>query len=286
MILSFLVLFAGNKLVKLEVRNAWLSVDGLKLMLKLTSLTLVFIRLDDEDLEKVNECFPHLQFLSLMDVGGLKRPRIHLSYLKTLFWKVSNTPLSLTVNAPHLTELHLSCIEPELLSLETPHLSLLDLTIVTLSGDIKLGHFQNLINLRANTWDCSKFFRILNGAHTVKTLELNVPEVNVSTEHESSVIMISDFVDLFCGLEELKLVGAAKYRICGGNEHIKLSLKRLVIEVEEYDFHDFGAISEVMKVCTPCEVALLFRADMESSAASKKDVLVKYAQKFPEFRWR
>lgn len=256
-------------------------------MPRLTSLTLVFIRLDDEDLEKVNECCPHLQFLSLMDVGGLKRPCIHLSRLKTLFWRVSNTPISLSVHAPNLTALHLSCIEPKFLSLETPCVTLLDLMIKIPSGDIKFRHFQNLINLRFNTWDYSKLFSILSGAHTVKTLGLDVPDEDVSPELESWAIMISDFVDLFCGLEELKLVGAAKYLICGGNEDVKLCLKRLVIQVTESDFYDFGDISEVLKMYTPCEVALVFPADMDSNAAAaKKDVLDKYARKFPEFRWR
>lgn len=47
--------FSGHSLLNLEVKNAWLSVDGLNPMPALTSLTLEFIRLDDEDLNKVNE---------------------------------------------------------------------------------------------------------------------------------------------------------------------------------------------------------------------------------------
>lgn len=270
----------------MEVRKAWLSVDGLKPMLRLTSLTLVYIRLDDENLEKINECFPNLQFLSLMDVGGLKTPHIQLSHLKTFFWRVSNAPLSLSVHAPHLTELHLSCIEPKFLTLETPRLALLDLMISVPSGDIKLGHFQNLINLRFNSWDYMRLFKNLNGGHSVKTLELGVPDGEASTELEPSVIMIEDLVDLFCGLEELKLVGAARHSILGGLEDVKLCLKRLVIKVEKSNLYDFGAISEVLKLCTPCEVALLLPGDMESAAAAKKDVVDKYARKFPEFRWK
>ena len=51
---------AGHSLLELEVKNAWLSVDGLNAMPTLTSLTLEFIRLDDEDLNKVNNFFPCL----------------------------------------------------------------------------------------------------------------------------------------------------------------------------------------------------------------------------------
>ncbi|WCJ42220.1 F-box/RNI-like superfamily protein [Euphorbia peplus] len=41
-----------HHLVDLELKNAWLSIDGLKPMPTLTSLTLESIRLDDEDLSK------------------------------------------------------------------------------------------------------------------------------------------------------------------------------------------------------------------------------------------
>ncbi|KAJ3702309.1 hypothetical protein LUZ61_006014 [Rhynchospora tenuis] len=274
-----------NKLLKLEVRNAWISVDGLKPMLRLTSLTLELVRLDDEDLEKINECFPHLQFLYLIGVGGLKKPHVRLSHLKTFFWSVSDTPKSIAIHAPHLTDLRLSCIEPKFFSLETPHLSLLDLKIERPSGDIKLGHFQGLETLRFSSWDYPKLFKVLNGVHTVKTLELDVPDGEVPAELKSRVVMISDFVELFCGLEELQLYGVTRYLIHSGDENVKVCLKRLVIEVEEPDFYDFRTISEVLKMCTPCEVSLLFLGN-EPPAAIKKEMLDKYAQKFPEFRWR
>lgn len=56
-------------LLELELKNAWLSVDGLNPMLKLTNLTLEFIRLQDEDLTMVNYSFPYLQVLNLIGVG-------------------------------------------------------------------------------------------------------------------------------------------------------------------------------------------------------------------------
>lgn len=67
---------AGHNLLKLGLKNAWLSVDGLEIMPNLTHLMLEFIRLDDEDLSKLNECFPCLQILDLIGVGGVsKTPR-------------------------------------------------------------------------------------------------------------------------------------------------------------------------------------------------------------------
>uniref|UniRef100_A0A0D9UXU6 F-box domain-containing protein n=1 Tax=Leersia perrieri TaxID=77586 RepID=A0A0D9UXU6_9ORYZ len=65
-----------HNLLKLRLRNAWLSVDGLRTMANLTHLTLEFIRLDDEDLTKLNECFPCLQILNLIGVEGSRTPRL------------------------------------------------------------------------------------------------------------------------------------------------------------------------------------------------------------------
>ncbi|XP_071737264.1 F-box/LRR-repeat protein At4g29420 [Rutidosis leptorrhynchoides] len=112
-----------HNLVELEVKNAWLSVDNLNPMLMLTSLTLEFVRLDDEDLNELNKCFPNLQVLNLRGVGGFKQPKIHLLYLKTCHWAVSNAPLSLTVITPNLVTLRLECVKPTALYVEAPLLS-------------------------------------------------------------------------------------------------------------------------------------------------------------------
>ncbi|KAL5572460.1 hypothetical protein UlMin_022057 [Ulmus minor] len=116
-------------LVELELKNTWLSVDGLNIMPKLTNLTLEFVRLDDEDLNKVNCCFLGLQVLNLIGVGGLKEPKIDLLHLKSFHWTVSNAPLSLIIMAPNLVELKLECTKPKLLVLDTPSLSDLHLTV-------------------------------------------------------------------------------------------------------------------------------------------------------------
>lgn len=70
-ILKYCYSFAGLIHRELELKNAWLSVDGLKPMAMLTSLTVEFIRLDDEGLNRTNDCFPSLQVLNLISVGGL-----------------------------------------------------------------------------------------------------------------------------------------------------------------------------------------------------------------------
>ncbi|KAK1265822.1 F-box/LRR-repeat protein [Acorus gramineus] len=115
-----------DKLLNLEIKNAWLTVEGLKPMPNLTNLKLEHIRLDDEDLKGINDCFPSLQVLHLIDVGGLKEPRIQL---KILHWTVSNAPLSLTISTPELTKLNLECIKPKNFIFRAPSLSHLTLKV-------------------------------------------------------------------------------------------------------------------------------------------------------------
>ncbi|PIN21735.1 hypothetical protein CDL12_05573 [Handroanthus impetiginosus] len=144
-VLSLLSSFCLN-LLDLEIKNAWLSVDGLTPMAKLTTLTLEFIRLDDENLEKVNECFPWLQALNLIGVGGLKDPRIHLMHLKTCNWTLSNAPMSISVIAPSLVKLTLKCVKPKLLLIETPLLSDLNLSLES-ACNFKVKEFSHLKKL-------------------------------------------------------------------------------------------------------------------------------------------
>ncbi|XP_076949738.1 F-box/LRR-repeat protein At4g29420-like [Bidens hawaiensis] len=112
-----------HNLTLLEVKNAWLSVENMNPMPMLTSLTLEFIRLDDEDLTEFNKSFPNLQVLNLIGVGGFKRPKIHLLNLKTCHWSVSNAPSFLTLITPNLITLKLECIHPASLHIDAPSLS-------------------------------------------------------------------------------------------------------------------------------------------------------------------
>lgn len=150
--LKFTFWCAGHNLLELEVKNAWLSVDGLNLMPMLTSLTLEFIRLDDEDLNRLNECFPSLQVLNLIGVGGLADPKIHLLKLKTCQWTVSNAPLSLTIFAPYLVKLELKCVKPRTLSIDAPLLSHFHLTLEKASY-FKVKELPSLKNLHLESSD-------------------------------------------------------------------------------------------------------------------------------------
>ncbi|KAK1314934.1 F-box/LRR-repeat protein [Acorus calamus] len=50
-----------DKLLNLEIKNAWLTVEGLKPLPNLTTLKIENIRLYEEDLKGINNCFPSLQ---------------------------------------------------------------------------------------------------------------------------------------------------------------------------------------------------------------------------------
>lgn len=166
---------AGHNLVKLVVRNAWLSVDGLCLMPTLTYLTLEFVRLDDEDLSRINACFPNLTQLNLIGVGGLKEPKINLLHLTTCQWSVSNAPLSLIICAPCLVDFDLRCIKPRLVVLEAPLLSNFSLSLEN-TDELRLKNCANMQCLQLSVECLSLHFLFSMFCHcsTVKRLTLDL----------------------------------------------------------------------------------------------------------------
>lgn len=166
---------AGHSLLELEVKNAWLSVDGLKPMPMLRKLTLEFIRLDDEDLDKLNECFPALQVLNLIGVGGLTDPKIHLLNLKACQWTVSNAPLSLTVCAPNLASLELRCAKPRKLSVNAPLLSHFHLSLER-AGQFKVEELKTLKTLHLESSDLCYLLCTFPYNTTIQNLTLDSPK--------------------------------------------------------------------------------------------------------------
>ncbi|KAL0295910.1 UNVERIFIED_CONTAM: F-box/LRR-repeat protein [Sesamum angustifolium] len=158
-VLSLISSYCGN-LLELEIKNAWISVDGLTPMPKLTTLTLEFIRLDDENLEKLNECFPWLQVLNLIGVGGLKEPKIHLMHLRKCHWTLSNAPISISVIAPksacnfivkefsHLEKLHLDSTGLRNLLARFPYgRTVKNLTAVSTRWEVPVGVSKSILEL-------------------------------------------------------------------------------------------------------------------------------------------
>lgn len=180
---------AGCKLVELEVKNAWLSVDGLTPMPNLTVLTLEFIRLDDENLEKVNDSFPLLKVLNLIGVGGLKEPKVHLMHLRTCHWSVSNAPTSISVIAPSLVDLTLTCVKPNLLFIETPLLSSLNLCVDS-TCNLEVKGFSHLKRLRLESSGLRNLLVAIPVSRSVENLTA------VSTKWETPVAVSKSIVEL------------------------------------------------------------------------------------------
>ncbi|KAL3744805.1 hypothetical protein ACJRO7_013984 [Eucalyptus globulus] len=161
-----------RSLCELELKNAWLSVDGLNPLPSLTSLTLESITLDDENLSKLFTCLSHLQVLNLHGVGGLKEPKIHLPDLRSCQWTVSNAPISLAIYAPRLVKLMLSCITLRSLILETPALSDFDLSIVQ-ADDLQVKDLISLKSLKLYSPFLCNLITAFPSAKTVEKLTLN-----------------------------------------------------------------------------------------------------------------
>lgn len=138
-------------------------------MPNLTVLTLEFIRLDDENLEKLNGSFPLLKVLNLIGVGGLKEPKIHLLHLRTCHWSVSNAPTSISIIAPSLVDLTLKCVKPNLLSIETPLLSSLSLSLES-TCNLEVKEFSILKRLHLETSGLRNLLDAFPFSRTVENL--------------------------------------------------------------------------------------------------------------------
>ncbi|VVB11125.1 unnamed protein product [Arabis nemorensis] len=201
---EILALVSSNcsKLVKLELKNAWLSVVGLTQMPNLRHLTLEFIRLDDENLEKISDCFSFLQVLNLIGVGGLKEPRIHFLHLKSCHWTVSNAPLSLAIVAPNLLELELKCSKPKSLLLETPRLVKFHLSVENTNG-VSFAEFQDLNSLELISPD---MFRLISKTHFGnKIRKLAMDSVKSIEESERLKLGLGTLLEAFPGIISLSL---------------------------------------------------------------------------------
>ncbi|ONK80742.1 uncharacterized protein A4U43_C01F21210 [Asparagus officinalis] len=254
-------------------------------MPQLTSLTLEFIRLDDENLAKMNQCFPSLQVLNLVGVGGLKQPEIRLSQLKVCHWTVSNFPCSLAIHAPHLTELKLQCVEPQILLLETPLLSHLDLKIRKPGLILNPEKIQNLKFIRLESFCVYSLAHVLQNK-SVERMELDVPQ---PIEIENSFTIIN-LVCAFPNIHDLALGPGAWVKLENSfvNEWIDQRLewwclRKLMVRLP-LDY-DFAFLCFMLSLCVPfSEVILLIHGDVP--IAVKNHVISRCKSNFPKIIWK
>ncbi|KAI7746322.1 hypothetical protein M8C21_014138 [Ambrosia artemisiifolia] len=89
---------SSHNLVNLKLRSARLSMHNLNPLPMLTSLTLEYTELEDEQLNGFNKCFPNLQHLYLIAVVGHQNPKIHHLNLQACHLDFYRYP------PPHLTQ--------------------------------------------------------------------------------------------------------------------------------------------------------------------------------------
>ncbi|KAL6974678.1 hypothetical protein U1Q18_028860 [Sarracenia purpurea var. burkii] len=279
-----------HSLIKLELKNAWLSVDGLLGMPMLTTLTLEFIRLDDEDLNEVNNCFPSLQVLNLIGIGGLKEPKIHLLHLKTCQWTVSNAPLSLTIFAPNLVKLKLVCVKPRSLVIDSPLLSDFHLSLERASK-LVVNEFSNLKTLQLESPYLCCLFDSFPPFRTIKNLTVN------STKRAESTAMVKfnlkRLFDAFPNAKSLNLGPGAwlEAETCFHTGDSEVSggikgLKQIIAHVYVKDMEiSLSFISFVLEKCTNLtDMALLIHGEVESSIT--REFISRCMAHCARVRWR
>lgn len=286
------MVLTGDGLLELEVKNAWLSVDGLIPMPTLTSLTLEFIRLDDGDLSRVNECFPCLKVLNLIGVGGLKEPKIHLQHLRSCQWTVSNAPLSLSIVAPNLIILKLQCVKPRSLVLDTPMLSHFHLTMEEASEMC----VKELPELKSLFLDSANLYRLackLPFGKTVKNLCLDSDDKAMHVE--GTRLSLDKLFQVFPSLSSLSLGPNAYSEIetsfssgCSKEERTKINgLKELKarLVVNHTEGFTYSFIFHVLERCINLStVALLVHHELDYAIASS--FMSRCVAACPRVRWK
>ncbi|MQM00840.1 hypothetical protein Taro_033591 [Colocasia esculenta] len=281
-----------ERLLALELKNAWLSVKGLRPMPLLASLTLEFIRLEDEHLDGLSASFPSLETLNLIGVGGLSEPNIRLPRLKTCRWTVSQVPLSVTIRAPELADLDLLCVRPRVLSLRTPSLRRLRLKMKQVAV-VEADRFPHLrsVRLEASSGLCD-LLRALAGCEAVKKAEVEVPGSGDGTSEAAEPVAMGDLAGSFPLLDELEL-GPGAWRelersAAGGAAPAPLwrrRLKTLTVHLPTPVLRSAAPLSSVVAMCgPPCEVVVL--AHGEDAGQPMERLVSLCGGGLPGVKWR
>ncbi|XP_059433512.1 F-box/LRR-repeat protein At4g29420-like isoform X2 [Corylus avellana] len=187
-----------HTLLKLEVKNAWLSVDGLNPMPTLTSLTLEFVRLDDEDLNKSLV----LETPSLSD--------FHLTLEEANEFKVKGFPHLKNLQLQSVDLCRLICMFPsgrtiKKLSVDSPHQKMTRFSLETV-----FDVFPNLsyLNLGVRAWmQAEDYFstRGLEGRIGMKALKEIVAHM-VTVNEDVTLSFIFSILDKCANLSDMALM--------------------------------------------------------------------------------
>ncbi|CAN1340747.1 F-box/LRR-repeat protein At4g29420 [Linum perenne] len=266
-----------HALLKLEVKNAWLCVDGLICMPRLTSLTLEFVRLDDEDLNKVNDCFPLLQVLNLIGVGGLKEPKVCLSHLNSCQWTVSNAPFSLTILAPSLVKLELRCIRPRSLIIDAPLLAECHISIEEVN-ELQMKQLLRLKHLQLESRNLCKLLHSFGSSNATTIKEVTVNSFRSSAYDETTTLSLESVVGIFPNATCLTLQSGAwsemlTYFLSNGlnKQSLLRGLKEITVQLVRHNIDtSLWFLSCIMECCTSLsDIGLLMDCEIDHEAAYK-----------------
>ncbi|KAI3827180.1 hypothetical protein L1987_01251 [Smallanthus sonchifolius] len=279
-----------HNLIELEVKNAWLSVDNLNPMPMLTSLTLEFIRLDDEDLNEFNKSFPNLQVLNLIGVGGFRLPKIHLLNLKTCHWAVSNAPSSLTLITPNLVTLKLECIWPNSLYIEAPMLS--DFHLAFDHADaFSVKRFENLRSFWLECLFIDSLLLTFPVCLTVEDLTVDIRNWTRGTVNHSQFTLEKVFT-VFKNMSSLCIKSSAWlelescYNPFGSGWDGRKGFEKLCVYLLLVDPSlTFSCVACVLDQCTGLsDVSLLIHRDVVGNVS--KGFISKCTARWPKLKWR
>ncbi|XP_078160456.1 F-box/LRR-repeat protein At4g29420-like [Carex rostrata] len=274
-----------KNLDSLVIRNAWLSINGIMLMSKLTNLTLKFVRIDDEHLANFSAYFPSLKILNLIHITGLKEPKIHLMQLQIC--RFTGYPQSITIQAPNLEELKLRCMQPCFVILDCSSIHNLSISLAKASGISMITMPQNLRKLIIKSLDVPRLLPFFRGTKGLKTLELEVSPI-MSWFDSYSVFSITDAFEIFENIDEL-IIGPVVWYLWHQSipscftASEPISLSRLVVNLPPEDFNETNLMSIILKICAPSEVELRFFSDIEDM--EKKDAVANFSNAFSGVRW-
>ncbi|KAJ3699735.1 hypothetical protein LUZ61_003440 [Rhynchospora tenuis] len=274
-----------QNLHSLVVRKAWLSFKGIKLMPKLTNLTLKFVRIDDENLTNFSKYFPSLKVLNLIHIVGLKEPEIHLMQLQIC--RFTGYPQSITIHAPNLEELELKCMQPCSVILECASASNLSISVAKASIIRMTEMPQKLRKLTIKSLDIPPLLPFFRGIKELGSLELEAFPIT-SWFDAYSVFSVTNALETFGNLDELIIGPVAWYLwqrsfpLCLNTTN-PVSLKRLVVHLPPENFNTSGLISNILKICAPSEVELRFFSEIGET--EKNNVITNFSNTFSGVRW-
>ncbi|XP_076933422.1 F-box/LRR-repeat protein At4g29420-like [Bidens hawaiensis] len=283
-----------HNLVNLKLKYAWLSMNNLNPMPMLTSLTLSFTNLEDEELNELNKCFPDLQVLNLVSVRGLKDPKIRLLNLKACHWAIYNHSPSLTLITPNLITLKIETLLPTAIHVEAPKLTHFHLSINGLkhAGAFTAKVFENLKTFFLDTSYVGSLLSEFPIAKTVETLTLESGNEAPRDARDllltlTKVVMVFPNVRFLCikpnaWLELEACLNPEGWEILDGRKGLKTICAYLTLVDSSLTF---SSVAFVLDQCVDLsEVSLLISADVVD--AESKSFMSKCVARCPGMKWR